>query len=135
VARHTLRFAAGICIATLIGIFPFGIWLVLFVTRLPGNELGFQLNEFMTIVAVVSAWSALYLAIPAGVAIATAESKGFQGWSYHVVPAALIGIASALIAKITAPLPLIGLFFGALAGGIYWRIAGRHAGLWRKPAM
>ncbi len=64
-----------------------------------------------------------------------AEIFKIRHWTYYV----LAGIIICFVMWRGLPFQASGdfqffLLAGALGGGVYWRIAGRHAGKWREPA-
>ena len=73
-----------------------------------------------------------YAAAPAALAILAAERFDVRTPAYYCAVATVIGVALPWwVSGREAALLITGLLFGPVAGSIYWRIAGRHAGSWR----
>lgn len=75
-----------------------------------------------------------YAFVPALAAIVIAERRSISRYGYYGGVGAALGAVlpwAALGRHAEWSLSLFGLALGPAAGWIYWRIAGRHAGVWR----
>ena len=83
---------------------------------------------------VVTLMIAVYALAPALVAILVGEIKPIRHLGYYVVVGTIIGVGLPVVTLRAGDffLPAAGLCFGPVAGWIYWRIAGRHAGCWKR---
>jgi hypothetical protein len=94
---------------------------------------------------VLVGWFMTFLAavLPAAFCIKCAETFGLRRlWYYAVVGGAtgcvafpFLIAASPLRVSLDTEGTLLLAICGIVAGTIYWSIAGRHAGLWKNPAM
>jgi hypothetical protein len=77
---------------------------------------------------------AAYAAAPSLAAILLGEFKPVRSVRYYVVAGTIIGtgLPLVLMGRSDAFLPIVGLCFGPVAGAIYWWIAGRRAGVWKR---
>jgi hypothetical protein len=99
------------------------------------NKTDFQimLSYTLSICAVVTLFIAMYAALPAAVTVLIGETTPNRNKFYYSVAGCLIGGALPVFVEMMTLVP-IGLIFGPVAGLIYWRVAGRNAGLWQPKA-
>jgi hypothetical protein len=91
------------------------------------------LSHALGICAAVTMFIGVYAALPAAVTVLIGETTANRNKLYYSIAGCLIGGALPIVVGIMALIP-VGLLFGPLAGLIYWRIAGRNAGLWQPTA-
>lgn len=105
--------------------------------------------DFLIMLSVISGFIAVFALLPALAVVAHAEWKGIRACAYYSVLGVLVGIVGYAIAmvalrgfeaahfpsstpgELSTLVSLIGLP-GFVAGLVYWAIAGRKAGLWRR---
>jgi hypothetical protein len=102
-----------------------GLALILFLGL---DRLADAVFVFMTVSVVIGA----YAAFPSMIAVLFAETTGIKKLVYYAVVGMLIGffVGAALVGK--QWFPFAGLGCGLIAGVVFWKIAGRHAGGWRR---
>jgi hypothetical protein len=69
------------------------------------------------------------LTVVSFVAVFIAELIALRHFAFYCGAGALIGAAIGFVFRIAPELPWLGACIGCVAGWIYWRIAGRTAGL------
>jgi len=146
VFRIVLGYLAAVAATTLI--FVILVWLMAMVLPESGlrNALTFSLVAilvfpaviiFAICVGIVVSW------IPAIVAALLAEAAELTSWAWHVLFALVVAAASMLsfdpfwldgFSTENAILAACLLFSSAAGGIIYWAIAGRRSGQWRRAA-
>ena len=102
-------------------------------------EEGRLLGGIVSYVAGISFIIIVYSAPAMALVVWLAEVGKFQKIPYY----AILGFLNGAIVPIYVQLMfhirvdwsfvIFGAMFGPISGFIYWRIAGRNAGLWRKP--
>jgi hypothetical protein len=92
-----------------------------------------MLSYTLSICAIVTLFIAIYAALPTVVTVLIGETNVNRSKFYYSIAGCLIGVALPMYAEMTFLAP-VGLLFGPIAGFIYWRIAGRNAGLWQPKA-
>ena len=124
--KHLGRIIVGYLLALLTG--GFGVGLIgLLAGRTPWHPDSYWIPLLSAIAAPV------VLAVPAALTILVSEILRIRDRVYFVVLGGFFGggIGAILNPRLLVP---AGLILGPLAGWIYWRIAGRHAGAWRHSA-
>jgi hypothetical protein len=92
-----------------------------------------MLSYTLSICAIITLFIAMYAALPAAVTVLIGETTPNRNKFYYSVAGCLIGGALPVFVEMMTLVP-IGLIFGPVAGLIYWRVAGRNAGLWQPKA-
>ena len=91
----------------------------------------------LKIVGVMLVAIGVFSVIPAIIVIAVGETHGWRKWWIYVGFASVTALALLLMIGFSdwakVELPFMAASMGASGGFVYWLIAGRHAGLWRKP--
>ena len=90
--------------------------------------------DTLSICAFATALIAIYASLPAAVTALIGEITANQNKFYYSIAGCLIGVALPIYVGMTFLLP-VGLLLGSVAGLIYWRVAGRNAGLWQTEAL
>ena len=96
-------------------------------------DVGSMLSHTLSTCAIVTLFIAMYAALPAAVTALIGEITVNQNKFYYSIAGCLIGVALPIYVGMTFLLP-VGLLLGPVAGLIYWRVAGRNAGLWQMKA-
>jgi hypothetical protein len=91
------------------------------------------ISEIVSTCSIMALFIAIYAALPSAVMILIGETTMTRGKIYYIVAGSLIGGLLPLLVGVSE-LALFGLLFGPIAGLIYWRVAGRNAGLWQPKA-
>lgn len=90
-----------------------------------------DLTIFVPITLLSTALIAFSALIPALVAVLLSEYSMLTSRTYYVFSGITLGVVLGFIFG-RSSWAIVGLLLGALAGWVYWRIAGRHAGAWKR---
>jgi hypothetical protein len=123
---HVVRMLGAYLIASLVtGYVVYGSLLI----TEPGSGVGADAANggpgFGLMVSFFVAWFAL---LPAAVTMLLGEVRTWRMWWFYSAAGALIGLGLGSLFQPPAYFPWLGLGLGPVSGGLYWAIAGRHAG-------
>lgn len=109
------------------------------------DELPFVMaGSILVAVPILAAIIAHAAFLPAAVAIAAAEIAGARDWSFHAIAGGAVALVIGAMMDgstetghgpgLTYPgLLLVMIAAGIVAGIVYWAVAGRASGQWRRP--
>jgi hypothetical protein len=117
---------ASIASGIVVGIYDSGSLIV-------KSDFGIMLSKGFRMFALLSMVIAIYAALPAVIVVLIGESSLIQNKTYYAIAGCLIGMVLPIYVGFNGLIP-IGFIFGPLAGLIYWRVAGRNAGLWQPKS-
>lgn len=89
------------------------------------GDTGIRAPGFGLFITFLVAW---FAATPAGLTVLLGESKAWRMPWFYALAGSLIGLGLGSLFNSTWFFPWLGVSFGLVSGGIYWAIAGRHAG-------
>jgi hypothetical protein len=99
---------------------------------------GSKVVNYIADVFIMSSMISLVCFVPAALFVILTEFRKYTRWEPYAVAGSVIGVLPLLVLG-TRPeekyLYIIAVVGGSMCGLIYWLIAGRHAGLWRKTAV
>ena len=86
---------------------------------------------------VFSGFAAMFIGIfasaPAAAVVCFGEYWPVRSWWYYIAVAVLAGLALGQVFATEWWLPIVGGGLGIASGGAYWAVAGRNAGVLKKP--
>jgi hypothetical protein len=136
-AGYLLRIVAGYFAALLFACLALNLWTQLatlvFETYYPVENpiegLPWRIQWFLVSSAIVF----LLTIVPSAICVVKSEQSGVASKKQCEIAGLIMGawplVFLIFLLPFYLPAPLIGYF----AGLIYWQVAGRHAGLWKRP--
>ena len=88
---------------------------------------------FLVFAGIAAIFIGIFTAIPAALLVCLAEYWPIRSLWYYIAVAVVAGLVLGRVFATEWWLPLVGASLGVASGGAYWAIAGRHAGVLKKP--
>jgi hypothetical protein len=87
--------------------------------------------QFLPLCALVFMIVSIFVSLPATVLVGIGEWRAWTALWFYAGFGVLAGLVLGVLFKghVAWLYPIAGVFLGALAGSVYWAVAGRHAGV------
>jgi hypothetical protein len=109
--------SSGLVVGSLVHVFP------------NGSQTTVDVLEFFSLVSLATVMITMMAAPPAIITIMIGEWWHIRRKRYYAIAGTLIGLALGSLFYMVGWFPVVGFGYGAVAGLIYWYIAGQRAGV------